>query len=108
MQVVAIGNQPTMNLSAYSLETLKQLTEMYSMGRGKRQTMNGESVYIAANITESELAIGFTLGDGNEDDGYVNHPLEPDMEYTVGLWSQVNGTDTPLILDLKTQQPISK
>ena len=105
VQVVAIGNQPSRPLSQYKLQELIERTNKYrNRARVKRQA--GESVYIAANLTESELATGFTLGDGGTYSGYVNHPLDPGVGYAVGLWSQVSGTDTP-VLNSATQ-PICK
>ena len=101
---VVIGNQPPRELSQYTLQELIDETNQYSSGQKKRQA--GENVYIAANITESDLANGFTLGDGNTYNGYDNHPLEPGMKYSVGLWSQVSGTDTPIINS--APQPLCK
>jgi hypothetical protein len=99
------GNQPPRELSEYKLQELIDATGRYSMGRRRRQADENQSVYIAANLTESELTTrGFTLGDGREYGDYTNHQLKPDVRYNVGLWSQVDGTDTPIVNS--AQQPI--
>lgn len=96
--VQVIDGQPPRPLSDYTLQQLREATRQYRRSqRVKRQTGTGERVYIAANLTESDLASNFTLGDGGNYSDYINHQLEPGMEYRVGLWSQVDGTDTPVL-----------
>ena len=109
VQVVDIGTDPN-DLSTYKLEDLIAGTTQYidSRTRRKRQTPSVGHVYIAANISETDLASGFTLGDGNYYGGYRNYELEEPGTYTVGLWSQIQGTDIPIILNSVTSQPISK
>ena len=112
VQVVNIGNSLSKDLSAYNLEELIDATDQYrirnSRTRKKRQASNGEFVYIAANLTEAALAGGFTLGDGKDYGGYRNYQLEESGMYTVGLRYQVKGTDTPIILNSVSSEPISK
>ena len=89
---------PTRALSEYSLDELLYENDAYnrrrdSDGRGRRQASTA-SVYIAANITESTLESGFTLGSGEMVGGYRNHRLRSGFSYNVGLISHFNGTNT--------------
>ena len=93
VQIVDDDEEPV-NLSGYELEDLIDATVRYGSERRRRQAMN---VYIAANLTEAQLADGFTLGDGGDYGGYTNHKLDPGVRYNVGLWSQVDGTSIPIL-----------
>ena len=109
VQVVDISTNRK-DLSTYKLEDLIAGTTRYinSRTRRERQASSGGHVYITANISETDLARGFILGDGNEHGDYLNYELaEPGM-YTVGLWAQIQGTDIPIVLNSVTSEPISK
>ena len=99
VQIVS-GSQPPMNLSGYKLQQLIAATDRYGRGRGRRQAdgqARDPSVYIAANLTEADLANGFTLGDGKPYGAFINHELDPGVSYSVGFWSQVDGTTIPIL-----------
>ena len=95
--------------SDYSIDKLTKLNEDYNNERGRRQA-NKVGVYIAANISESDLESGFTLGDNqtdNDNNMYRNHKLRPSYSYNVSLIFHYSGTNKTIIVDA-TELPICK
>ena len=82
------------------------LSEKYNMGRGRREA-NKVGVYITANISESMLDSGFSLGDNETYCRYHNHRLRAGFSYNVRLMFNYDGTDTAIFVDPENQ-PISE
>ena len=110
-ELVANGNggyiHPTRTLAEYSLEELLESTSNHGNHRSKRQSR--VTVYIAANVSETELqGDGIPVGDDKEYGGFRNHALKPGVFYTVGLRGTVAGATTPIYIESTDSNPISE